>query len=78
MSLSLAPGRRGLAAVACAAVAASLVLLACDQLNKPIGSASSSSSGGTWAVPNDAGSDGSDEHAAPAPTISAQPGDLHL
>ena len=53
----------------------------CDQLNKPLStssSSSSSSSGGSSAAAATDGGDGEDEAGSPAPTFTAQPGDIQL
>ena len=68
--------------VSVVALAIPLVLATgCDQLNKPFHttSSSSSSSSGSSRTTTDGG-DGSDEAGtlAPAPTITAQPGDIQL
>ncbi|HVH41074.1 MAG TPA: hypothetical protein VM925_01990 [Labilithrix sp.] len=63
---------------ACAAIASFvLTTVGCDQLNKPMRTppGTSSSSGAPMAM-EDAG-DGA-EGGAPAPMITAQPGDIHL
>ena len=69
------------AKVSLAIVATSVALMttACDQLNRPLGkpSSSSSSSSGSSATSTDGG-DGSNEGGAPAPAITAQPGDIQL
>lgn len=56
--------------------ALALATAACDQLNRPFGSPSSSSSSGSTASV-DAG-DEDDDGGAPAPTITAEPGDIQL
>ena len=70
------------ALVSFAAVATPFVLTTgCDQLNKPLStSSSSSSSGGRSATTSADGGDDSlgGEGGAPAPTITAQPGDIQL
>ena len=57
-----------------------LLTTGCDQLNKPLStSSSSSSSGGRSATSADGGDDlAAHEGGAPAPTITAQPGDIQL
>jgi hypothetical protein len=62
-----------------------LLLTACDDLNKPMrplspGSSSSSSSSSGSAGAADAGATTTEDGAAPspAPTITAQPGDIHI
>ena len=75
--------RLTLAAVVSSAVAATFFALAmtgCDQLNKPIGSpsSSSSSSSGGASTRGDGGDLSDEGGASPAPTITAQPGDIQL
>jgi hypothetical protein len=70
-------------AVAVASVAAFAIVLGvagCDQLNKPLGhpSGSSSSSGGSSSTSGDAGDPPSEGGVTPAPTVTAQPGDIHI
>lgn len=71
------------AKVSLAIFATSLALMttACDQLNRPLGkpssSSSSSGSSGSSGASTDGG-DGANEGATPAPTITAQPGDIQL
>lgn len=65
--------------VSCATLLLALTLGACDQLNKPIGHPSgSSSSGGSSTTSADGGELAAEGGASPAPTITAQPGDIQL
>jgi len=68
-------------AVCFALLATAFASAGCDQLNKPLStsssSSSSSSSGGSAATSADGG-DATSEAGAPAPAITAQPGDIQL
>jgi hypothetical protein len=66
--------------VSCATLAtlSALTLAACDQLNKPIGHPSGSSSSGSATTSADGGELSGEGGAAPAPSITAQPGDIQL
>ncbi|OJY25321.1 MAG: hypothetical protein BGO98_04175 [Myxococcales bacterium 68-20] len=68
------------AKVSLAIFATSLALMttACDQLNRPLGKPSSSSSSSGSSAAGTDGGDGSNEGGSPAPTITAQPGDIQL
>ncbi|MBX3221662.1 MAG: hypothetical protein KF795_14165 [Labilithrix sp.] len=69
-----------IAAMVSAALLTTLALAtaACDQLNRPFGSPSSSSSSGSSSAAGADGGDEADDSGTVAPAITAQPGDIQL